>query len=168
MKATWIAGQSSEALLLEPTTPPKLASVTVLLNMVSTLFMAGLIWFVQVVHYPLFDGVGRPVFARYETRHSSLTTRVVLLPMVIELLSATLLVWRRPAFISSWEAWVGFALVGVIWLSTALLQVPQHSLLTAGFNEAAHKLLVKSNWLRTVAWTLRALLVTWWLSRLLT
>ena len=142
--------------------------MTLVLNIVSTLFMTGLIWFVQVVHYPLFNGVGAAGFSDYETRHADLTTYVVIMPMFVELITAVLLVWRRPDFIGNWEAWVALALVGVIWGSTALLQVPQHNVLAAGFNDTAHQLLVTSNWLRTIAWTLRAVLVTWWLSRALT
>jgi hypothetical protein len=49
----------------------------------------------------------------------------------------------------------------VIWLSTLLLQVPQHNTLGAGFDDAAHRTLVLTNWLRTAAWTLRSLLVLW-------
>lgn len=138
-----------------------------LLNAVSTLFMTGLIWFVQVVHYPLFNGVGALNFAAYEKRHSDLTTYVVIVPMFIELITAALLVWQRPDFISGREAWLGLGLVGIVWLSTALLQVPQHSILGTGFNEGAYSKLVVTNWLRTVAWSLRAVLVFMWLRRLL-
>ena len=31
------------------------------LHALATIFMAGVIWFVQVVHYPLFRAVGRDV-----------------------------------------------------------------------------------------------------------
>ena len=141
--------------------------MTLLLNVASTLFMTGLIWFVQVVHYPLFNSVGLDGFARYEARHSDLTTLVVIVPMFVELITATLLVWQRPSPVNGWEAWLGLGLVGVIWLSTAFLQVPQHTLLAEGFSESAYAFLVGSNWLRTVAWTLRAGLALWWLSRLL-
>ena len=43
----------------------------------ATLFMAGVIWFVQVVHYPLLDGVGTDGSAAYQKRHSRLTTWAV-------------------------------------------------------------------------------------------
>ena len=138
-----------------------------LLNVFSTLFMTGLIWFVQVVHYPLFDGVGLADFAIYEKRHSDLTTYVVIVPMFVELITAALLVWQRPGFITGREAWVGLGLVGVIWLSTAVLQVPQHGVLGAGFDANAHSKLVVTNWLRTFAWSARALLMMLWLRRLL-
>lgn len=126
--------------------------------------MTGLIWFVQVVHYPLFNSVGAERFAAYETRHSNLTTYVVIVPMFIELISSVVLLWQRPEFIATWQLWLGFVLVVVIWFSTAFLQVPQHNVLSQGFNETAHTLLVSSNWLRTLAWTARSGLVMYWLS----
>jgi hypothetical protein len=126
--------------------------------------MTGLIWFVQVVHYPLFNSVGAERFVAYEARHSNLTTSVVIVPMLIELISSVALLWQRPENIASWQLWLGFMLVVVIWFSTAFLQVPQHSVLSQGFNETAYTLLVSSNWLRTFAWTARSGLVLYWLS----
>lgn len=55
----------------------------------------------------------------------------------------------------------GLALVAVIWLSTALLQVPCHELLCVGFDPAVHQRLVWTNWIRTAAWSLRGFLVLW-------
>ena len=40
-----------------------------LANAAATLFMTGLIWFVQVVHYPLFAFVSGPGAAAYAARH---------------------------------------------------------------------------------------------------
>jgi hypothetical protein len=142
--------------------------VVILLNAAATLFMTGLIWFVQIVHYPLFNQVGSEGFTAYETRHSTLTTFVVIVPMVVELVTAFALLWQRPEGIALWQLWVGLLLVGVIWLSTALLQVPQHGVLSQGFDETAYGMLVSSNWLRTIAWTLRSVLVLYWLSSKMT
>ena len=52
----------------------------------------------------------------------------------------------------------GISLVAVIWLSTAFIQVPCHNRLVDGFDEEAHSRLVGSNWIRTVAWTIRGVL----------
>ena len=49
-------------------------------------------------------------------------------------------------------------LVGVYWISTWLLQVPQHNILSHAFDAEAHSLLVATNWLRTGTWSLRSLL----------
>jgi hypothetical protein len=47
-------------------------------------------------------------------------------------------------------------LLVAIWLSTMLLQVPEHGRLSAGYVADAHRRLVATNWIRTVAWTLRS------------
>lgn len=52
-------------------------------------------------------------------------------------------------------AWAGLALLAVIWLSTAVLQVPAHGRLAGGFHPHHHRFLVRTNWIRTVGWTLR-------------
>ena len=128
--------------------------------------MTGVIWFVQVVHYPLFAGVGKTGFAAYEEGHSWLTTLVVAPPMLVELITGAALLWRRPGEVPFWEAALGLVLIGVIWLSTYFLQIPRHTILGEGFDVGAHRELVTTNWLRTAAWSLRAGLVLWWTYRL--
>jgi hypothetical protein len=122
---------------------------------VATLLMVGIIWFVQVVHYPLFDRVGAAAFDAYETRHVEATGYVVGPPMLIEAATALWLAVSAPAGLPAALAWTGLALLAVIWISTALLQVPEHDRLRAGFEPDAHRRLVRSNWLRTVGWSLR-------------
>ena len=129
--------------------------------------MTGVIWFVQIVHYPLFSGVGEADFAPYEGRHIWLTGLVVAPPMLVELATGVALLWLRPEEVSLLEVILGLALLGVIWLSTYLLQTPRHRTLGRGFDVTAHRELVLTNWLRTAAWSLRASLVLWWLYQLI-
>jgi len=138
-----------------------LTYLTLLIHLASSFYMVGLIWFVQVVHYPLFANVVSPDFPGYEQRHTTLTTWVVAPPMLIEGATALMLFWFRPAGVAPWALWTGLALLGVIWLSTAVIQVPCHEVLSKGFDPVVHQRLVSSNWLRTVAWSLRGLLVLW-------
>lgn len=123
--------------------------------------MAGVIWFVQIVHYPLMGAVGRPRFAAYSGSHSRLTSYVVGPPMLIEATTSVLLLVVRPPEIPFSAALIGAGLVAAIWLSTALLQVPRHTALGEGFDSREHRALVATNWLRTLAWTARGLLVLW-------
>jgi hypothetical protein len=125
----------------------------------SSLYMMGLIWFVQVVHYPLFDSVGSLDFSPYEKRHTALTTWVVAPAMLIEGATAVLLFWFRLAGVPTQFLWTGLALLGVIWLSTALVQVPCHEILSRDFDPLIHQRLVWTNWLRTLAWSVRGILV---------
>ncbi|MGI8650815.1 MAG: hypothetical protein ACR2KW_10635 [Rubrobacter sp.] len=136
-----------------------LTEALLLVNLASTLFMVGVIWFVQIVHYPLFSRVGTPGFVAYEDDHSRLTGYVVGPPMLLEAATALALLTFRPTGVPASLLWVGFGLVVVIWASTALLQIPRHTALGTGFDERAHRFLVASNWVRTIAWTLRGALV---------
>lgn len=130
-------------------------------HLASTLFMTGLIWFVQVVHYPLFDGVGGADFAAYERRHRARTTLVVGPPMLLEAATAVALFWIRPAGAATGPLVAGLALLALIWGSTAFLQVPCHGRLTESFAASVHRRLVVTNWIRTAAWSVRALLILW-------
>ncbi len=134
----------------------------------STLAMFGVIWFVQVVHYPLFERVGRDGFAVYACAHATRTTWVVAPLMLAELASAaTLLLQRyRPAVISTNEARSGAGMLLLIWASTALVQVPLHDRLQRAYSPACARRLVATNWVRTAAWTLRAALMLVWVRRL--
>ena len=120
--------------------------------------MAGLIWFVQVVHYPLMAHVDRGRFDEYERRHMNLTTWVVAPPMWIELGTAGWLVYALWNTEVHWLTLVGLALVTVNWLSTFVLQMPCHRALSRGFDETPHRRLVQTNWIRTLAWSARAAL----------
>jgi hypothetical protein len=121
----------------------------------ATLFLVGLIWFVQMVHYPLFAAVGTAGFAAYAEAHAERTTWVVAPVMLIELVSAlSLLRYRLPRA----AVVAGVVLLAIVWASTFLLQVPRHGILAGGFDAAAHQGLVATNWLRTAAWTARGIL----------
>ena len=135
-----------------------------LAQVAATLFMTGLIWFIQIVHYPLLNRVGVEAFASYEGAHTRLTSWVVGPPMLIEAATSLNMVFWPPAGVSAGQAWSGLALVAVIWISTATMQVPQHRRLATGFDPSVHRSLVLTNWIRVLAWSLRALLVLYWLS----
>lgn len=127
-----------------------------LFHCAATLSMAGLIWFVQVVHYPLLARVGAGAFGAYEREHTRLTGYIVAPAMVAEALGAIGIL----AVGQGGKAWplalLGAALLAVIWLSTALVQVPLHRRLERGFDAAAARRLVATNWVRTLAWSTRA------------
>lgn len=131
----------------------------------STLAMFGLIWFVQIVHYPLFLSVGPSQFPAYEAAHANRTTYVVAPLMLLELVTAGLLLFSslRPLQVTALTAWFGATLVVVIWASTAFLQVPLHDQLHSGYSAPLIRQLVATNWIRTIAWTLRAGLIFLWL-----
>ena len=121
-----------------------------------TLYMAGLIWFVQVVHYPLMGKVGLSDFVAYENAHTRRTSWVTALPMLAELGTGALLLYFTPS-----SALFQANLLGILllWASTFFIQVPLHGQLTKAFTARAHRRLVNTNWIRTVLWTVRGILL---------
>jgi hypothetical protein len=131
----------------------RLGPTIVLMHLVATAFMTGLIWFVQIVHYPLMAGWPHDEFAVWEARHRELTGWVVVPPMLFEGLTAAVLLAYVPAGASRRLVVAGGLLLAGIWASTFLLQVPCHELLSRGWDERVHARLVETNWLRTLLWS---------------
>ncbi len=120
----------------------------------STWALVGLIWTIQLAHYPLFANIGREAFQAYHQRYTKQITWVVAPLMFAELGTA---VWLVIA--GSRELWFLTSLVPLAfnWISTWLVQIPLHDKLSAGFDSQVHARLVSSNWWRTAAWSLRGL-----------
>ncbi len=137
---------------------PRVDSILLLhfLHLFSTGIMAGLIWFVQLVHYPLFSKVGDTSFHAYEQDHAKRTTWIVAPTMLCELITASLILLYPPSGLQL-LAILGFCLVILVWLSTFFIQVPCHARLERGFSRKTHQLLVQLNWLRTAVWNVRFL-----------
>ena len=130
-------------------------STLFVVNLIATWYMVGLIWMVQIVHYNVFDRVGAEQFQQYEADHNRLITPIVGVPMLFELATAILLIVTAPDSFPRWAAVLGVVLIALIWLSTVVLQIPYHSRLLNGFDEATYRQLVSSNWIRTILWTAR-------------
>jgi hypothetical protein len=128
-----------------------------LLHAGSTLMMTGLVWFVQLVHYPLFPFAALGNFPAFERAHQRRTNWLVTPLMLTELATAVALFVSMRGPLSSLAGW-GLALLAVIWISTAAIQVPLHRRLTRGFDDRFVALLVRSNWLRTSTWSARSVI----------
>jgi hypothetical protein len=131
------------------------------IHFVAALVMTAVIWFVQLVEYPLFAYVGEAAFPEYAAEYQRRISWIVIGPMLVEVATAAgLAAWhpdlyRLPAF------QIATLLLVVVWASTFLWQTPTHQRLLKGLDRATVSQLVRSNWLRTVAWTARAILVGW-------
>ena len=127
----------------------------------ATLFLIGLIWTIQIVHYPLFANVGANNYAAYQTSHMTRITYVVAPVMLAELLTAIYFVLAGYNEINPKFFWFGFALVLMIWASTLFVQSPIHGRLMEKFDADLVNKLVLTNWIRTILWTMRGALVLW-------
>lgn len=126
--------------------------------------MCGVIWFVQVVHYPLFARAGGDDDQGYATENQRRTSWVVLPFMAIEAVAALAIAIDPPLGVGRTAAVAGAVAVAALWLSTLTVQMPLHGRLAAtGHDPATVAGLVRSNWLRTLLWTFRAILAAWML-----
>ncbi|MCE2809248.1 MAG: hypothetical protein LW850_15540 [Planctomycetaceae bacterium] len=130
-----------------------------LLHLAVTWYLVGLIWVIQRVAYPAMEFVDpqpdRAVEA--EKRHCD---RIFLVVGPMMLFEGLLAGWLMLAGIKS-GAWflpaMGLFLLVIIWGSTAFIQMPMHDQLVKGPDPRLQRRLVQSNWIRTVAWTLRGI-----------
>jgi len=110
-----------------------------------------LIWLVQIVIYPSFLYYHEPDLKRW---HSSYTDRITLIVMPLMLCQFFLylyLSYQYPTF----SSFLGLGLVLLIWLITFFIAVPLHGDIDKLPDTIiARKKLVRTNWIRTIAWTL--------------
>jgi hypothetical protein len=123
---------------------------------VSTLVLVGIIWTVQVVHYPLMALVGEDHFVTYERAHAPRMAAVVMLPWTVQGLTTAGLLLARPASVPAGLIAAAALAAAVPVLVTVVASVPSHRRLGDGFDPGVHRHLVRTNWLRTAAWTAHA------------
>ena len=130
--------------------------------------MLGFICHIKILNNPHFKVVGKNEFQTYHNGHSMMITPLVGTVMIIELISSIMLVVFPPKNVSLTIPIIGVILVFIIWASTAFLQIPQHNALANAYELKAHNLLVQTNWIRTIAWSMRGLLLIYMLHLFLT
>jgi hypothetical protein len=128
----------------------------VVANATAALILVGIIWTIQVVHYPLFAQVGGATFAAYSAAHATRITALIALPWAVQGLATLGLIAATPAGVPVWLAWSAAVLAAVPVLVTVAMSVPAHRRLADGFDPVAHARLVATNWLRTLAWSAHA------------
>lgn len=124
----------------------------------ATWWMTGLIWFVQWVHYPLFERVGRDHFQQYHAAHVRLTKRAVLVPMVLQLVLSLTMAYKFTGN-QAYLAYAGGFFAILTWLMTFFRQLKDHDQLASGFTNESHRRLLSGNFPRAFVWSLHALIV---------
>lgn len=135
-------------------------STVLTIQVLSTLALVGLIWFVQLVHYPLLAVAPERGFPALHREHLRRTGLVVRPLMLTELATAVLLAWQPGAAPPTAVA-LGLGLLCGIWGMTFAVHVPQHRILSRGFDPGVLRALMCMNWIRTLLWTARGATVLW-------
>ena len=135
-----------------------------LVNIAATAIMTGVIWTIQIVHYPFFHRIDKQEYGKHMDEHRKKISYIVLPVMLAELGTAIGLIIIDSSHIG--EFVIGLILLILIWISTAVLQVPSHSKLAVGYSITEVDKLVNYNWIRTGLWTIRLALMLFVFSQL--
>ena len=121
--------------------------------------MVGVIWVIQLVHYPSFRYTDREKYVSFQIFHMRNISFIVVPVMILEFLSGLLLVLYH----SNQESLlrISFILLLIIWLVTALFFAQIHQKLSKGYDETLVRNLVSLNWIRTLLWTIRTIIITY-------
>ena len=128
------------------------------IHLIATSIMVGVIWVIQLVHYPSFHFIESKQYTTFQRFHMSRISYVVVPAMLTELSTLIFLI----IFMDQIDTLVtvsGLLLI-IIWLMTAVFFSGVHQKLTSGYNKTVVNNLVKLNWGRTLLWTLRLLLIS--------
>lgn len=125
----------------------------------ATLLMTGLDWFVHAVHYPMFATAaqaGDEHYRAFQREHLRRTAPLIPPIMLIEAATAVTLLIVPGESIHRPLAWLGLALLGIVWIATFAGAVPMHRRLERGFDGTTHRWLLRFDLVRAIAWTGRS------------
>lgn len=124
-------------------------------------FNAGTMTTLQIQHYGIYAHVGKDNFADYMRANNKAARLPAILPAMLLLLASTALIIDRPQFMSGTEAIAAFVLNLVALASTLIWQRRiQGEMAETGYDEDRTRLLISTNWIRTVAFLVQAALAT--------
>ena len=121
------------------------------------------------VNYPTWKLIGSAEFRAFHQTLGPLIVGFMVIPLIIATVLTILLLWFRPVSIPPWMLWLSLALQIVVWISTALFQLPiQFELSNTGLSiDAVDQLIYTNLWFRRVPALLNNVLFLWMMSRLL-
>ena len=125
------------------------------INFISTSVMSGVIWVIQLLHYPSFHFINEKKYVDFQHFHMERISFIVIPVMIIELASALLLAY----FFQSSLTIILLALLLGIWGITFIFFTNMHQKLTNGYDPTTVERLVQINWSRTALWSLRLIIL---------
>jgi hypothetical protein len=123
------------------------------------IYNAGCMTTLQLQHYGIYPAVGREGFAEYMKANNRAALVPTIVPAILLLLASVGLVFFRPAFVGNLEGVAAFLLNFFAFMSTFLWQRKlQGEMAASGYDESKVRLLIRTNWIRTVCYWLQAVL----------
>ena len=125
------------------------------IHFLSTSLMVGVIWVIQLLHYPTFHFIEESDYVEFQHFHMQRISFIVVPVMIIELLSGFMLVY----YFRSNLLILCLIILLVIWLITFVFFTKLHQSLLGGYDKIIVDKLVQINWSRTILWSLRLIIL---------
>ena len=123
----------------------------VVLQVAVTGYLVGLIWLIQLIHYPAFRHIEESRWGQFHQAHSAVMGWLAGGPMIISLLVGGWLAYAA----GDVRQYVALGCEVLAWMVTFGLSVPEHTRLANGKDGAVISRLIGWNWVRTAAWTVK-------------
>jgi len=128
-------------------------------HLIFTSIMTGVIWVIQIVHYPSFHFIEKELYTAFQKFHMNKISIIVIPIMLAELITGMMLFLDKSS--KSSFLIISFLILILIWLITGVFFSKAHNELITGYQELVVNQLIAMNWIRTLLWTLRLLLLTY-------
>ena len=122
-------------------------------------YNAGNMCSLQIQHYGIYHYVGKENFKSYMSANNKAALIPAVLPGMLMLILSIVLMFSRPAFMTSAEAFLSLALNIVAFISTFKWQRKlQTDMAETGYDEKKINLLLSTNWIRTIVFIILGIL----------
>ena len=122
-------------------------------------FNAGNMTTLQIQHYGIYPFVGKENFQNYIQANNQAARLPSILPAMLLLVVNLILLFYRPVFLSTTAALLSLAFNAIALVSTFVWQRKlQGQMAMEGFDENKIKLLISTNWIRTIVFLMQAIM----------
>ena len=122
-------------------------------------FIAGNMTTLQIQHYGIYPWVGKENFKDYMQANNKSAVVPSILPALFLLIANIVLLFTRPVFVSAILTTLTLALNIIALVSTFVWQRKlQGEMAITGYDERKINLLISTNWIRTAAFLLQAII----------
>lgn len=132
-----------------------------ILHLISTFFMVGVIWVVQIVHYPSFYFIDKQKYQVFQEFHMHKISMIVVPMMVLEIFSGLILIFNFYHNNGHTTFYLSVFMLICIWTITGSIFTKLHNELLKGYDKSIIKKIIEWNWSRTLLWTLRLFLISY-------
>ena len=131
--------------------------IIILLHAIVTFLLTGLIWVIQLVHYPMFQFLDSQAYSKAMSFHQQRISIIVVPLMLFELLSGVYLAHAQWSSLARFHS-INIALIVIIWIHTFGLMVPFHKNIPIQPNHELLKKTLCHHWIRTLSWSVKSIL----------